>query len=235
MEPRAAEDKLVLPRWSKIALGLFVAVIAAAMAFAIFEPIQVLPRIRLAPGYAFADQTGETMTSEMARGHITLYTFAPTECGSDCDDIFTTMDDVGRRVDAEVDLGQVDFQRITIALDADPTAEDLAAAEDRSGADADSWRWIGGDDTAVRTVVGAGFGRFYEIDEKAPDGPIRFDPGFVLVDGAGVIRGEYRYQTLATDADKLVHHVDILAAEARNAHGATAVAYEAAHLFLCYP
>ena len=111
----------------------------------------------------------------------------------------------------------------------------LAAAERRSGADSDSWRWIGGDETTVRTVVGAGFGRFYEVDGHEPGAPIRFDPGFILVDGGGVIRGEYRYQTLATDADKLVHHVDILAAEARNAHGATAVAYEAAHLFLCYP
>ena len=60
-------------------------------------------------------------------------------------------------------------------------------------------------------------------------------PGTCSADGTGVIRGEYRYQTLASDADKLVHHVDILAAEVRNASGATAVAYEAAHLFLCYP
>jgi protein SCO1/2 len=238
-------DRLVVPRWAKIAAGLFAFVVAGAMAFAIFEPIQVLPRIRLAPGYALETADGATVTSEMARGEITLYTFAPTDCGSACDDVFATMNDVGRRVGDEVDLGQVDFQRITIALDDAPAGGDLAAAAARSGADGESWRWIAGDEPVVRTVVGAGFRRFYELEPRPDPGAgdpttadgsaIRFDPGFVLVDGGGVIRGEYRYQTIASDADKLVHHIEILAAEARNAHGATAVAYEAAHLFLCYP
>ena len=59
--------------------------------------------------------------------------------------------------------------------------------------------------------------------------------GFLLVDGNGVLRGDYRYQTLADDADKLVRHIGLLGAEIRNSDGASAVAYEAAHLFLCYP
>ena len=57
----------------------------------------------------------------------------------------------------------------------------------------------------------------------------------MLVDGWGVVRGEYRYQTLASDVDKLLHHIDILGEELRNSHGAASVAYEAAHFFLCYP
>ena len=32
-------------------------IILAAIAFAVFEPIQVLPRIRLAPGYLLVDQS----------------------------------------------------------------------------------------------------------------------------------------------------------------------------------
>ena len=60
-------------------------------------------------------------------------------------------------------------------------------------------------------------------------------PGYILVDGSGVVRGDYRYQTLADDGDKLVRHIDILASELRYADGSAAVAYEAAHLFLCYP
>ncbi len=225
----------MVPRWLKAAFGVFAVVVASALAFAILEPIQVLPRIRLAPGYALTDADGRTVTSETARGELTLYTFAPTDCDSACDDIFTTMDEVGRRVDAEVDLGRVDFRRITIALDPEPTSAELSSAMTRSGADGWAWRWLGGEEAVVRQVVGAGFRRFYEADRNDPAAPIRFDPGYVLVDGTGVIRGEYRYQTLASDADKLVHHVDILAAEVRNASGATAVAYEAAHLFLCYP
>jgi protein SCO1/2 len=68
-----------------------------------------------------------------------------------------------------------------------------------------------------------------------PDGSIGFDPGFVIVDGWGVIRGDYRYQTLSDDADKLTRHLGLLATEIRYASGPGAIAYEAAHLFLCYP
>ena len=50
-----------------------------------------------------------------------------------------------------------------------------------------------------------------------------------------MIRGEYRYQTNASDADKIVRHLDVLGEEVRNSHGAASLAYEAAHFFLCYP
>ncbi len=105
-------------------------------------------------------------------------------------------------------------------------------AAEASGADGETWQWLGGSESEIRTVVGAGFQRFYEIKT---DGSIRFDPGYVLVDGAGVVRGEYRYQTLADDSDKITSHVAVLAEEIRYADGAGAIAYEAAHLFLCYP
>jgi protein SCO1/2 len=81
-------------------------------------------------------------------------------------------------------------------------------------------------------VVGSGFGAFFEEQE---DGSFRFDPTFVLVDGWGVVRGQYRYQTQVSDADKLVRHIGILGEELRNSKGVASLAYEAAHLFMCYP
>lgn len=213
---------------------MVVALVVGAFAFTVWQPIQVLPRIGLAPGYALVDQHGDRYTSESARGSITLYAFAPLDCGTRCDAADATLAEVSRRVAAEVDLGDVGFRVVTIALDpvseADPAA--LAAAAGRSGADGERWRWIGGDEDRVRTLVGAGFRRGYE---PGADGELRFDPGFVLVDGNGLIRGDYRYRTTAPDTDKLVGNLQVLAGEIRNAHGAAAVAYEAAHLFLCYP
>lgn len=202
------------------------------MAFAIFEPIQVLPRLKLAPGYALVADDGSTVTSETARGSVTLYSFAPTDCRDRCEDMFATMRTVGSRVEQEIDLGETDFKLVTVALDGQPGLDRLAAAAERSGADGELWRWVGGEEAAIRNVVGAGFEQFYEI---ADDGAINFDPGFVLVDGNGVIRGQYPYQTLADNADKFVRHTEILAEEIRYAQGPAAVAYEAAHLFLCYP
>ena len=61
-----------------------------------------------------------------------------------------------------------------------------------------------------------------------------FDPKFVLVDGWGIIRGEYRYQTITPDTDRILRHIKVLADEVHNSEGAATLAYEAAHYFLCY-
>lgn len=220
-----------LPRWTKVLMWIGGLLGGAALAFAILQPIKVLPRIRVAPGYALTDQAGESFTSESARGSVTLYSFAPLDCGSRCDEIFSTVAEVRERVETEVDLGEVEFRVVTIALaDApDPTA--LAAAAAASGADGEEWRWLGGPADRVRTVVGAGFRNFFEIEG---DGAVEFEPGYALVDGNGVIRGEYRYRTVTDDADKIVSQLGSLGVELRHSGGAAGLAYEAAHLFSCY-
>lgn len=198
------------------------------MAFAVFEPIQVLPRIRIAPGFALVDQSGATLTSEDGRGVVTLYTFVPAVCAEECDLVHETMAEVGERVESEVDMGDAEFRMVTIALDTADPAE-LAAAAERSGADGERWRWAGAQPEALKPVVGGGFGVYYDESTGA------FDRTYVIVDGSGLIRGEYTYATLASDTDRLTRHVGLLGAEIRNADGNTALLYEAAHVFLCYP
>lgn len=202
--------------------------VMAVMAFTIFEPIQVLPRIRPAPGFIMADQTGTSFTSEDMRGQVTLYSFAHAGCGDRCAEMNATLAEVQDRLDG-VDLGGADFEIVTVSFDATDTAEDLAGAAASAGADGVTWRWA----TVANeeAVIGAGFRVFFERNDSG----YRFDPVFIIVDGYGVIRGEYRYQTLVDDADRLVNHVNLLGEELRNSTGAATVAYEAAHLFLCYP
>ncbi|MFO7548442.1 MAG: SCO family protein [Acidimicrobiia bacterium] len=214
-------------------IGTAAVVVLAVVAFAIFQPIQVLPRIRLAPGFALVDQSGATVTSEDARGAVTLYTFAYAACDEECDAINATMREVRDRVAGEVDFGDTPFRQVTISFDPErDTPEALAVAAAGSGADGDSWLWASPDPSLLTTVVGAGFKAWYE---PQPDGSFRFDPLFVLVDGWGVVRGEYRYQTVAGEADKIVRHAGLLAEELRNSSGVASLAYEAAHVFLCYP
>jgi len=227
----AADDRLVIPRWLKILTGVFVVFVAAAMAFAIFEPIQVLPRVRLAPGYSMVDQNGDRFTSETVRGEIVVYAFTSLTCGESCDQIDLTMAQVGSQVRDEVDFGDIGFRLVTVVLDAGESPDDLAAATVEIPDDV-SWSWISNDADTMSTVVGSGFRRY--LDASDPN-DVRFDPGFIIVDGSGVVRGDYRYQTLADEADKLVRHLDILAGELRHADGPAGAAYEAAHLFLCYP
>jgi len=195
-----------------------------AIAFAVFQPVQVLPRIRLGPGYALIDQDGARLTSEDGRGVITLVSFASLDCGTTCDDVAETMREVRERVDADVDLGGTDFRLLTFVLDPSPAPERVAAARTAAGAD---WEWAAGTEAQIENVVGLGFRRSTaSIDTR---------PGYAIVDGWGVIRGEYQYQTLADDADKLVRHIDILGSELRNDSGFGSFVYGAAHAFQCYP
>jgi|GEM_PF-169170 len=224
--------EFVTPRWLKVLAGCLITIIAAAIAFAVFEPIQVLPRLRLAPGYALKDQAGESFTSETVRGSVTLYSFTSLDCDVECLAYDDTMNNVKEDVAESINLGDTKFQLVTVVLDADPTPAELRAVASRSGADGAEWAVVGGDANDIANTVSSGFGRFYETND---DSSIRFDPGYILVDGAGVIRGDYRYQTLSDDADKIVRHLDILATELKYANGSAAFAYEAAHLFLCYP
>ncbi|MGA9598321.1 MAG: SCO family protein [Acidimicrobiia bacterium] len=209
-----------------------VLIIGAAVAFAVFQPIQVLPRIRLAPGYLLVNQDGETVSSEDVRGDIVLYDFTYSGCGDECAAMNDTMAAIQSRLD-EIDAGDTDIRFMTVSFD--PEHDTPGVLRDYAatlGANTAQWQFVTGDPIHVTNVVKSGFEVYYQ---PQPDGTYTFAPVFVLVDGWGVIRGEYRYQTNASDADKIVHHMDILGEEVRNAHGAAALAYEAAHFFLCYP
>ncbi|MEN8040707.1 MAG: SCO family protein [Actinomycetota bacterium] len=206
--------------------------VLGVMAFAIFEPIQVLPRIRLAPGYSLTDQSAAQITSEDARGDVVLYSFGYAGCGSACEGTERTVSEVKERID-EVDLGDVDVRFITVSFNPDDdTPEVLETEAARAGADGDVWRYATGEPAHVANVVRAGFKAYYE---EKDDGSFKFDPTLILVDGWGVIRGEYKYQTLLSDADKIIRHLNLLGDEIRNSNGASTLAYEAAHFFLCYP
>jgi len=216
----------------RVAAAVAILMVVAVVAFAIFEPIQVLPRIRLAPGYALTNQDGRLITSEDARGSVVLYAFTHVDCPEPCFEIDATMAEIQERVASEVDLGEVDFRMITVSFDAEhDTPERLAEAAAAVGADPAVWQWAVPDPGSVDHLIRSGFKTYFEPTE---DG-FRFDPRFLLVDGWGVVRGDYRYQTLASDSDRIVRHVGILGEELRNSHGVASVAYEAAHLFLCYP
>ncbi len=201
-----------------------VVVALGAMAFAVFQPVQVLPRVRLAPGYAMVDQTGARVTSEDGRGVITLYAFVPPTCLDDCEDVNATLSEVRRRVATDVDLGPATFRVVTFLVDGGATPESVAGAPGVAGTD---WSWLIGTESQLENVVGLGFRR--------PVGTGDVSASYAIVDGAGLIRGEYRYQTIASDADKLVRHVDVLGGELRNRSPFTSFVYEAAHAFQCYP
>jgi protein SCO1/2 len=210
-----------------------VPLVLAAFAFAVFQPVQVLPRIRLAPGFTFVDQSGAAFTSDAARGQVVLYGFAYGDCGAECESVRETMAEITARADAEIDLGDTELRLVTVSFDPVSDRDRLPELAEEWGADGEAWRWATGDNPELlRTVLTSGFELYHQ---QLADGSFAFDSRFVLVDGWGVVRGEYRYSTLADDADKIVRHIGLLGDELRNSNGVRSIAYEAAHIFMCYP
>jgi protein SCO1/2 len=221
--------KKFLPR---LLYGLAILLVMSALAFKIFQPIKVLPRIRLAPAFALTDQDGKRITNEDLRGKVVIYNFTFTHCPAPCYDMNATLKEILSRRD-EANLGDVPLVVVTISFDPQrDTASALKSYADAIPANRADWVFATTDNASLlKTVIGSGFEAYYE--PKA-DGSFALDPTFVLVDGWGVIRGEYRYATEVSTADRILRHLAVLADEIQNASGSAKLAYEAAHLFLCY-
>ncbi|RME58203.1 MAG: SCO family protein, partial [Caldilineae bacterium] len=203
--------------------------IIGVMLFVTLRPVLVLPRIRPAPGFVLVDQQGQRVSNEDLRGQIVLYSFASTQCGAPCAPTQTLVSELASRLD-EVE-SNIPITLVTISLDPEQdTPETVAAFVASQGIDPDRHRWLTGDPQQIRNVVGGGFKAYYSLD---PDHTLHIDPTLMLVDGVGILRSEYRLQL--PEVETLLRDISLLVEEANNSKGLTRYAYEAAHLFLCYP
>lgn len=213
----------------RLFFGLFGLIAAGVIWFSTARPILVLPRITLAPGFYLTDQMGERFTSEALRGKITLYSFTYTGCEGLCIQTSPVMADVQERL-SEVQ-SSVPLQLVTFSIDPDnDSPERLQAFADEMGADPDVWHLVTGGAPQLKSVIGGGFSVYYKAQA---DGRFKLDPAFFLVDGSGVIRAEYLSDE--PDIDIILRDMGLLAAEVDNSEGIYRFAYEAAHLFSCYP
>jgi protein SCO1/2 len=212
--------------------GIMFLLVLAVFAFVLFQPVQVLPRIRLAPAFALLDQEGHWLSNEDLRGQIVLYTFTYSRCLPPCPQTAMTLKAIQERL-RQQDLEGVPITLVTLSFDpVHDTPAVLKAYARELEADERRWRFVTGSDPIhLKTIIGEGFEVYYQA---RPDGSFAFDPVYILVDGWGIIRGEYRYRTLTPDVDRIVRHIGVLAREIRRSRGAARLAYEAAHLFLCY-
>ena len=202
-------------------------------AFVVFQPITVLPRIALAPGYVLTDPEGYRLTSEDLRGSITLYAFTDASCSGSCSRAQQTMQSVAQWAPERTNgVGDVNF--VTIALDGEQGARrqrlQIAAAGIDRAEYAQREHVLFGDAALVKEIVGNVFNTYYR---RTDDGVMEYDAALILVDSWGIQRAEYR--TPGEALETIQRDIGYLDREARNNHGIYRLGYEAAHLFLCYP
>lgn len=201
--------------------------------FNLARPIIVLPRITLAPGYSFKTAQGTSYNSEAQRGKITLYSFSypaclhPQECAQSQADVQAVYQML-QQAQAQ-NLVTKPLSLITISLQ--PTDAGGAWANSSWNAESISnlpWTLLEGQAGVLKQVVGVGFGLYY-----APkDGKVDFQTRYILVDALGIIRAYY----IGSISQEIVFRdLQLLEKEANEATGALKIAYEAAHLFACYP
>lgn len=238
MSKNSPKKKFSLLTLLYIFIGL---VVTSVVSFAVFQPVKVLPRISLAPGYSFKNQNDEFRSSEDYRGKLTVYNFTYTNCpnDNDCPDTTKEMQGLRAALEEAAPTG-VDYALVTVTVDPErDTPEALKLfAEPYLGTEESSvpWDFITGDPLRVRYMVGGGFSLFYETvtsQNSVDDYAVKFFPYFVLVDGWGIVRAEYPYSSL--DYDLVIDDINYLTTEINNSEGAAKYAYEAAHLFRCYP
>ncbi|MGQ9491603.1 MAG: SCO family protein [Anaerolineae bacterium] len=229
--PLIVYHRLPFLPWRWFGMGVLVVLAVGVFAFATLKPVKVLPRMQLAPGFALVDQNGAVVTNESLRGQIVLYTFGYTRCGARCADLTATMRLVQDGLTG-LDLADVPVRLITISFDPEHDSPSVLADYARSlGANPAVWRFLTGDATRLKYILGGGFEVYYAADDK---GGFDFDPALVLVDWNGIVRAKYDLRAVTPDPNRILEHIALLAVEARNSTGPTRLAYEAAHLFLCY-
>lgn len=218
-----------LPRFAIWYLVLAL-LVTGIVAFAIFQPVKVLPRMGLGPGFGLLDQAGQRLTNEDLRGHLVLYNFTYTNCVAPCAQTSEVMQAIHNALSTFNTRG-IPVDLVTISFD--PTRDTPAVLADYAaqlGVTASNWHFLTGEATALKYVIGGGFGAYYQADEA---GAFTFEPTFALVDGAGILRAKYR--TAAPDLAIIQRDLELVAKEAEESTGPARLAYEAAHLFLCYP
>ncbi len=230
--PSGGADKHKLRfEWWHALIGVAALIVVALVLFVTIQPVQVLPRMTLAPGYALIDQDGNQITSEDVRGKLTLYNFTYMGCSApDCPESGAAMAALQERL-AGIDTQSIPVRLVTISFDPEnDTPEVMKAWAEEHGADPEVWSVATGDPKRLKNIIGSGFSSYYGQNEQ---GAWEFDPAYVLVDGNGIIRTKYR--TAAPDPVLFERDLELVLAEVANSTGASRLAYDAAHLFLCYP
>lgn len=220
-------------RGVKIAVAVIIGLIVVAVGyFAIGRPIQVLPRIQTTIPFEMSDQNGDLYRYPDRARPMNLYVVVATWD----DEAVARAEEMLERVYAELREQENIDELLEIAwISPDPANDDIESLRAASARipilQATGAPLLTAAPTVVRLAVGAGMG-IYVSPPAEGQTRVAYEPGLVLVDNVGYVRG--RYSLNEADERRLVRDLPLLVAEV-TAEGSEKALYEAAHLFLCYP
>lgn len=192
------------PPWRPLLAVLLLAVAGMALALWLLRPrLEPLPVFALLPDFSLTERSGRTVTRSDLDGRPWVADFIFTRCTGMCPALSAQMRDLRRRA-AEVGL---EARFVSFSVDpAHDTPAVLADYAERFGA-GDDWLFLTGERDALYDLIGGGFK--LSVAERSAEAVahggelIAHSDRFVLIDGAGQIRGYY-HGTEAVMADRVL-------------------------------
>lgn len=194
---------------SLVAGGVLVTLLAAA--WLRHTHVEPLPDLGTLPEFQLDESRGIALRRADLQGETWVAAFLFTTCPSFCPRLTAQL--------KHIDAALPDVPVKLVAFSVDPkndTPEVLRQYARQHGLESDRWRLVTGEPLAMYRLIRDGFRLSVEerTDEEARDGEglIAHSDRFVLVDGAGRIRGYY-HGTDAASVEQLVADVPRLVAE----------------------
>lgn len=149
-----------------------------------------VPVLGLLPEFALVDQNEQAFTRDTMEGDIWVSAFVFTHCKSTCPRLTAHMKGLQTRVS---DVPSANFVSVSVDPRND-TPEVIKAYMTKNALDERNWRFVTGDEEAIRHVVVEGFKVPIGDDESRVAGSdeIMHSNSFVLVDDKAQVRGYYR-------------------------------------------
>jgi protein SCO1/2 len=172
-----------------------------------------LPVLGAVPAFSLTERSGRVVTRAELDGGPWVADFVFTRCTGMCPVLSTRMAEVRRRAhEAGIATRFVSFS-VDPVHDTPPVLQEYAR---RFGADGDDWLFLTGERDALHALIGGGFK--LSVAERSPEAAaadggelIAHSDRFVLVDGAGRIRGYY-HGTDPAAADAVLRDLAAVAA-----------------------
>lgn len=172
---------------SKVLLLGFLLVFALGCTKRTAEDVPVLGQL---PEFALVDQDAEPFTRETMEGELWVSSFVFTHCQSTCPRLTAHMKGLQTRM---ADVSDANFVSVSVDPRND-TPEVIKAYMSKNAIDERNWRFVTGEEDAIRKVVVEGFKVPIgdEDSREAGSDEIMHSNSFVLVDSNAQVRGYYR-------------------------------------------
>lgn len=149
-----------------------------------------VPVIAQLPEFTLVDQDAHAFTRDSMQGELWVSAFVFTHCRSTCPRLTAHMKGLQTRV---ADVPSANFVSVSVDPRND-TPDVIKAYMDKNGLDERNWRFVTGEEQAIRNLVVDGFKVGLGDDESRAAGAddIMHSNAFVLVDQQTRVRGYYR-------------------------------------------